>query len=319
MHPWLDVQADPPGYATEVDGFVAVDQALQDAINAAAAGAVAAGDQPRHLIRHPWDTPVTADPLIGELDTDTGHGTFIAGLVRQVAPDAQVLSVRVTHSDGIVYESDLTCALGLLAERIAIAEAGGPAGMVDVVSLSLGYFSEDAADMAYSSGLWQIIDLLLELGVPVVAAAGNYATRRRFYPAAFTLEPVPAGQPPVISVGARNPNDTTALFSDGGRWVTTAAPGAALVSTFPMDINGSTTPPIMLPDGRQGLDPDDYSAGFAIWSGTSFAAPLLAADIASALLAVGADPSLGPGLTAGGAQAACDRAIAALRLLGWPG
>jgi Subtilase family len=319
-HTWLDVQADPPGYATDnAIGFVAVDQALQDAINAAAAGAVSAGDQPRHLIRHPWDAPVTGDPLIGELDTDTGHGTFIAGLVRQVAPDAQVLSVRVTHSDGVVYESDLTCALSLLAERIAIAEAGGPAGMVDVVSLSLGYFSENAADVAYSSGLWQIIDLLLELGVPVIAAAGNYATRRRFYPAAFTLEPVPAGQLPVISVGARNPNDTTALFSDAGRWVTTSAPGAALVSTFPMDINGSASPQIMLPDGREGLDPDDYSAGFAIWSGTSFAAPLLAADFASALLAVAADPLLGPGLTEAGAQAARDRAIAALQLLGWQG
>src|SRR6266540_4565754 len=31
---------------------------------------------------------------------------------------------------------------------------------------------------------------------------------------------------------------------------------------------------------RQTLDTDDFSGGFAVWSGTSFAAPLLAAEVA---------------------------------------
>ena len=216
--------------------------------------------------------------------------------MRQVAPDAQVLAVRIMHSDGVVYEGDLICALGLLAERIAIAEAGDLAAMVDVVSLSLGYFDESAADVAYSSGLWQVIQALLELGVAVVTAAGNYSTSRRFYPAAFSLEPGAAGPVPLISVGALNPNGSKALFSDGGRWINAWATGAAMVSTFPVDINGRRCPQIRmrshpasampaglaLPPEREALDPDDYRGGFATWSGTSFAAPLLAAHIARA-------------------------------------
>jgi hypothetical protein len=317
-HDWLDVTADPAGgYTTGADGFVAVDQGLQNAINAEAAAAASAGDQPRHLIKHPWDTPVTADPLIGELDTDTGHGTFIAGIVRQVAPDARVLAVRVTHSDGIIYEGDLICALSLLAERVALAEEGDLAAMIDVVSLSLGYFDESAADVAYSSGLWQVIELLLGAGVAVVAAAGNYSTFRKFYPAAFSEAPVPAGQVPLISVGALNPNGSAALFSDAGRWITAFAPGAALVSTFPTDVNGSRSPEIKLRGFREALDPDDYSGGFAIWSGTSFSAPLLAAHIARSLLAGAADQASGLRLDQPGAQAATDRVRAALQSLGW--
>ena len=33
--------------------------------------------------------------LDGEIDAVAGHGTFIAGIVRQTAPDADILSVRV--------------------------------------------------------------------------------------------------------------------------------------------------------------------------------------------------------------------------------
>jgi hypothetical protein len=333
-HTWLDVTADPPnGYVTAPDGFIVVDHDMQLAIYAEGEQAAAAGDQPRPLIRHPWDTPTTADPLVGELDTDTGHGTFIAGIVRQVAPDARVLAVRIMHGDGVVSEGDLIRALGLLADRIAVAQEGDLAAMVDVVSLSLGYFDESAADVAFSSGVWQAIEVLLGLGVAVVAAAGNYSTRRRFYPAAFTQQPTAAGQVPLISVGALNPNGSKALFSDGGHWISAWAAGAAVVSTFPTDIDGSRSPEIKmrahpgnempaeasLPGEREALDPDDYAGGFAVWSGTSFSAPLLAAHITRSLLAGAADPELGLRLDLPGAHAATDRAVAALTSLGWRG
>jgi Subtilase family len=330
-HPWLDVRPDPVNrYATRMpDGFVAVDWAMQGAIEAESVAAAAQGDQPRVPIEDPWDTPVSADPLLGELNDATGHGTFIAGIVRQVAPDAQVLAIRIMHSDDIVYEGDLLCALALLADRVATAQAGGEAGMaamVDVVSLSLGYFDESAADVAYSSGLWQIIELLLELGVAVSAAAGNYSTSRRFYPAAFCLQPSP-GPLPVISVGALNPNGSKAIFSDAGRWVWAWAAGAAVVSTFPDDINGSRGPEIRvrphpdnamppqvrLPDDREALDPDNYNGGFAVWSGTSFAAPLIAAQLAAQLLCQAGGPGLGLDLP--GAAAATDRTAAAFAAL----
>jgi hypothetical protein len=35
---------------------------------------------------------------------------------------------------------------------------------------------------------------------------------------------------------------------------------------------------------RETIDPDDFSGGFAVWSGTSFAAPVAAGELACALV-----------------------------------
>jgi Subtilase family len=311
-HPWLDVTGDPGGgYKLAADGFVSVDYAIQDAIRRAGEHARDHGDRPRQVIRDPWDAPVAENPLVGELSPALGHGTFIAGIVRQVVPDARVLAVRIIHSDDVCYEGDIICALRHLATRIALAVDGDPAGMVDVVSLSFGYFAESAADLVLTSGLWQAIEVLLDLGVVVVAAAGNFSTSRPFYPAAFAVQTAAV---PVISVGALNPNGTKAVFSNDGNWVTAWAQGAAVVSAYPVDVNASRTPELRVrvsarPD-RESLDPDDYSGGFAVWSGTSFSAPGLAALIAGSLL----DGAAGGGLRLDqpGVQAARERAAAAV-------
>jgi len=122
VHDWLDVQKKPGGdYSTISDGFIAVDDGLQAAIRGEGQHAASSGDRPRLVIKDPWDGPVSDYPLIGELDTEMGHLTCEAGIVRQVAPDARVLAVRVMHSDGVVYEGDLMCALRHLARRIALA------------------------------------------------------------------------------------------------------------------------------------------------------------------------------------------------------
>jgi hypothetical protein len=331
-HPWLDVAKDGDGYKTDQsNGFVMIDPAMQGIIRAEGEAAETGGDRPRQVIEHAWDQPVTADPLIGELDTDTGHCTFISGIVRQVAPDARVLAIRIMHGDGAAYEGDVLCALHELANRVAAAQAGGnPAEMVDVVSLSLGYFSE-SGDMAVDSAVWQAIEALLGMGVVVVAAAGNFATSHKFYPAAFAQHLVPAGQVPLISVGALNPNGSKAMFSDGGHWVTAWASGAAVVSTLPTDINASRSPElqmrahpanpmppgISLPGFRSALDPDDYTCGFGVWSGTSFSAPLLAAEIVRSLLTGAAESGLR--LAPSDAQATTNRVLTALKDMGWEG
>ncbi len=335
-HPWLDVTAKHGGgYNTDPngdgDGFIELDHEIQDAIRVQDEDTEAHGDRPRQVIRRPWDTPITTDPLLGELATDTGHSTFISGIVRQLAPDARVLAIRIMHGDGAVYEGDLLCALHELANRVAAAQAAGdPAKMVDVVSLSLGYFSE-ASDAALDSALWQAIEALLGMGVVVVAAAGNFATSRKFYPAAFAQRPVPAGQVPLISVGALNPNGSKAMFSDGGHWVTAWASGAAVVSTLPTDINASRSPElrmrahpanpmppgVSLPGFRAALDPDDYAGGFGVWSGTSFSAPLLAAEIVRSLLTGAAQSGLR--LDPSDAQTTTNRVLAALKDMGWEG
>jgi len=236
-----------------------------------------------------------SNPLEGTLDPDAGHGTFIAGLIRQICPDANILAIRVMYGDGAVPEGDLLEALNRLLLRQALAQAlDKPDWLVDVVSLSLGYYHELPADFAYDQLLIESLRALGELGVAVVAAAGNDATARHFYPAGFAPDasgrwnPVRYDMLPVVSVGALNPDlRSVALFSNAGDWVCCHRQGAALVSTMPTTFNGSLQPiaSVRITGGslRSTIDPDNFHGGFATWSGTSFAAPILAAELAELL------------------------------------
>ncbi|MEO7234726.1 MAG: S8/S53 family peptidase, partial [Lapillicoccus sp.] len=182
-------------------------------------------------------TGVVNDPLGGGLDKDSGHGTFIAGIVRQVCPDAKVLAIRVMPSDGVVDEHQLTIALNQLLVRQAQGQLlGRPDEIVDVMSLSLGYYHESPEDVLYTSALARTLEQLGRLGVCVVASAGNDSTTNPMFPAGLA----PAGghgarrgAVPLVSVGALNPNGTVALFSNDGDWVSCRRPGAAVISTFP--------------------------------------------------------------------------------------
>jgi hypothetical protein len=244
----------------------------------------------------PEQTGVIVDPYEGVLDSDAGHGTFIAGLIRQRCPDATILAIRVMQSDGVVAESDLLDALKLLVMRQHLAQAAGGVASeaIDVVSLSLGYYHEQPDDVTFDPQLLHPLRALSQRGVAVVAAAGNDATSRPMYPAAFTpypggrIEEFDAGSVPLISVGALNPDGTIALFSNAGPWVSCHAPGAALVSTFPVTFDASAQSSFRVDvpgDGiRATIDPDNFHSGFGTWSGTSFAAPILAGEIAQCLV-----------------------------------
>jgi subtilisin family serine protease len=97
-----------------------------------------------------------------------------------------------------------------------------------------------------------------------------------------------AGAVPIVSVGALNPNGTDALFSNEGAWVTDHELGASLLSTMPTTFSGGIQPAARtVVDGRtrETIDPDDFTGGFAVWSGTSFSAPTHAGRIAARLLA----------------------------------
>jgi subtilisin family serine protease len=248
-------------------------------------------------IANPELTGVTVDPYEGVLDQDAGHGTFIAGLIRQYCPDADIVAIQVMGGDGVVAESNLLDAIWLLLLRQQVAIASGDAeNIVDVISLSLGYYHEQPDDIAFDPQLLIPLQTLGALGVAVVVAAGNDATDRPMFPAAFTPwadGPIKTADPncvPVISVGAMNPNRSVALFSNEGKWVACHRPGAALVSTFPTSFNGSEQPSYaVIVDGkvtRASLDPDDFSSGFGVWSGTSFAGPVLAGQLAAQLCQV---------------------------------
>ena len=126
----------------------------------------------------------------------------------------------------------------------------------------------------------------------MVCSAGNDATSRPSFPAAFgpwsdgkgPVQPDPASLP-IVSVGALNPNRTTdALFSNAGPWVRTYVPGRAVVSTMP-PFQGGLQPMARteaFERTREAIDPDDFRGGFGVWSGTSFAGPLVAGRIAAA-------------------------------------
>jgi len=194
-----------------------------------------------------------------------------------------------------VSEGDLLCTLNRLALRQAIAQATlDSSNVIDVVCLSLGYYHEHPDDLSFDPQILVPLRMLSECGVAVTVAAGNDSTARPMFPAAFTPYPgglIAAPDPrrvPLISVGARNPDGTVAMFSNSGPWVACHRPGAALVSTFPVTFNAAAGPTLrtwVAGEGwRETIDPDDFGGGFGTWSGTSFAAPILAAEIAQTML-----------------------------------
>ncbi len=253
----------------------------------------------------PERTGDVVGPMDGALDSHAGHGTFIAGLLRQLCPRADIWAIRVMSSDGVVEEADLIRALGVLSRMVSDAVDAGQPSPLDIVSLSLGYYHELPNDDDFDPVLLQQIRELGKRGVAVLASAGNDATCREVFPAAFL--PHPGGEVedferdcvPVVSVGALNPDGTIALFSNGGPWVAQWRLGAALVSTFPTTFNGGGQPSVAYPTPqgqRSTMDPDRFANGFGTWSGTSFSAPVLAGLLARRLMGLDAESGTSDGL-----------------------
>lgn len=184
-----------------------------------------------------------------QLDPAAGHGTFIAGLIVQVAPTAQVQVHRVLSGLG---DGDETTIARVIA---------GLAGKVDILNLSFSGYTLDQPHLLASA----IRSVQLAGGI-VVASAGNDGGCRPTFPAAL---------PDVVSVGAVGPAGP-APFSNHGPWVRACAPGVDLVSGFFDEFDGTNAP------GPDGIDPDHYT-GYARWSGTSFSAPLVAGALAREL------------------------------------
>ncbi|ASK66874.1 hypothetical protein CFK39_14850 [Brachybacterium avium] len=242
-----------------------------------------------------FDAPESAaaapgDSLNGRLEALAGHGTFVAGIIRQRCAHAHLLDVPVMGAQGTVAESDVLLALGELLRLHRRDEVPGrsadgtPAGRLDVVNLSMGYYHETPEDPTAAAPLALLLTSFAAAGVAVVAAAGNDATTTPFYPAALSRDL--SETPPLIGVGALTPDGgAVAAFSNHGDWVGALAPGAAVVSTVPVTLQGSHQRSLEAnrddPLPRGTIDPDDYSSGFALWSGTSFAAPWIAGEVAA--------------------------------------
>ncbi|WP_133884420.1 S8/S53 family peptidase [Glycomyces sp. NRRL B-16210] len=281
-HPAFDVS----DRSENEDTFVVVDHAFQAKIGEHS-------DSPAIPLDDPWEGPVHEPTLLGEVASHFGHGTFMTGLLRQMSPDVQIYSLRVIHNDGLAYEHEVIAALNHLADQVEAARRGdAEAYNVDVVVLAMGYVDENPND---EPGGWigNAVQRLALLGIPVIAAAGNQSSDRPFYPAAFSAYPQSDNAAPILSVGALNPNRHVAMFSNEGPWVSCYATGAGLVSTYPCEAKGSRMPDrraksSILDRHRESHDPDDFSSGFAVWSGTSFAAPIAAGFLVNAMAEAGA-------------------------------
>jgi hypothetical protein len=215
------------------------------------------------MFDHQWLTAVQRAPGAADVwdvepdgyaDAETGHGTFIAGLILQVAPAAEVYVVKVLDSHGVGDDAAVAQAMEQLPQDI------------DIVNLSLGGYTDgDSAPLAIACAL----NAMRKQRNVVVAAAGNNASARPFWPAAFKQ---------VLAVGAVDQKDShwrKADFSNYGWWVDAAARGVNLASTFSKGVTK-----VAQSDKPDPSDPSITFEGWAAWDGTSFSSPITAAVLA---------------------------------------
>jgi hypothetical protein len=196
----------------------------------------------------------------GFLDFAAGHGTFVAGLVREVAPGADIAVYRAVDSDGIGSEVTVACAM----IRAVIEDRA------QIVNLSLGCQTQDNVPPVAIQAALEIISEWAHKNdhdVLIVAAAGNSADTTPSWPAAFSA----AASPTVVSVAGLMPDMQPAPWSTRGYWVTCSTIGQGLLSTY---VQGREAPPPTGSGQVFGLD------SWARWSGTSFATPQITGALA---------------------------------------
>lgn len=188
-------------------------------------------------------TGYEGDLSAGSWDYDGhGHGTHVAGTIAAIGGNG-VGVVGVNRNGELklhivkVFNDNGSWAWG--SDLIAAVEECVDSGS-NVVNMSLGggSYSQTASD-AYQR-IFQDDDVLL------VAAAGNGGNTSYLYPASYEY---------VMSVAATDSNNDLASFSQRNDQVDIAAPGKAVKSTLPSNVN---------------------SSGYASWSGTSMATPHVA-------------------------------------------
>jgi subtilisin family serine protease len=214
-------------------------------------------------------------PLCASADDENGHGTMVTGLIAAATNDGlgiaglgwntQVIDFKVLDDTGNGNTAD---------EATGIYEAVSAGAKVINMSFASLPCTEDPTGCGPNIDEEEAVEYAISHGVVVVAAAGNAQPAQ-----GPSSEPLyPAAYPGVLSVAAStdggvvNPaNGGHALaFSEYGDAANIAAPGIGLLSTW-------------------------WDGNYAVESGTSFSAPLVAA---AAALVLAANPSLsGPQVT----------------------
>jgi subtilisin family serine protease len=135
-----------------------------------------------------------------------GHGTFCAGLLAAVAPDAMIMPLRVFDDTGNADAFSIARAVRYAADHGA-----------NVINMSFGMTSESGAVKA-------AIKFALDHNIAVVASAGNSNTGAPQFPASVK---------DVMGVAATDLKDKKASFSNFGSDVFVDAPGVNIISAYP--------------------------------------------------------------------------------------
>lgn len=188
-----------------------------------------------------------------QIGYEGGHGRFVAGVSRCIAPDTTLGVVNAFPYAGATAEYEA------VARILAFLDAFEP----QILNVSAGTHT-----LGDEEPLGFVVLSEERLGnTLLVAAAGNDTSDLPFYPAAFEW---------AVGVGALAADWThRAWFSNFGDWVDAYAPGETLVNAYHVGDYTYREPP------RTGAV--QTFAGRARWSGTSFAAPYVAGLIAAAL------------------------------------
>jgi subtilase family protein len=181
-----------------------------------------------------------------------GHGTFVTGVLRCVAPEAQIHVANIFNIAGSALESHFVY-------RLNEAFDFG----FEILHLTASCMTRKNVQLIALEAWLELLDSYK--GVVCVAPSGNNDTRRPSWPGAF---------PGVISVGALATDwRSRAYFSDYGGSVDVYAPGEKLINAF-----GNGTYTCMIPPN---VNQGRTFSGLAQWSGTSFSAPVVTGLIAA--------------------------------------
>ena len=211
-------------------------------------------------------------------DSDSGtpssfHGTHVAGTVAAatnnncangtcqgvagVAWNAKIMPLRALGIGGGT-TFDVREAVRYAA---GLSSIGQPARRADVINLSLGGGGFSAIDQA-------LYDQIADLGIVVVAAAGNESSSQFSYPASYNN---------VISVSAVNINRQRAPYSNFGSRVDVAAPGG---DSSTRDVNGDGVADLILSTSADDSNPFSIRDTYTLLQGTSMASPHVAGVVA---------------------------------------
>lgn len=199
-----------------------------------------------------------------------GHGTFVAGVVKCLAPATDVEVEGFLTKGGAIWESEIAEQLhqAMLDYEDDPATPDVDPTPPDVISISAGTHTHKKRPLLG----FQVLGAIFrwdqnETGPLIVAAAGNDSSSDKFWPAAFDW---------VVGVGALDADGTRSDFSNFGDWVDVWAHGRDLVNAFP---RGEYT--YVEPASGQLCGTTQTFDGLARWSGTSFATPVVSGAIAA--------------------------------------